>query len=245
VKKLTITFDNGPDPDCTPRVLDTLADRGIRATFFVCGLGNMLHPAHPAASQEGRALMARAQADGHWIGNHSLTHTVELGTTIDPATIDREVGQNQTLLSELNDRRLFRPYMAGGQLGERTFSPPAIRYLMNNRHTVVLFTSCPRDWERPDDWPEQALRDIHETDWTLVILHDVARYGGMKQLDRFLDEVDRRNVDIVQDFPESCTPLVDGCAIGSLDGLVSGPVPFEPLPVSAWAIPTIPTSLPA
>ena len=42
MKKLTLTFDNGPDPECTPEVLDLLAERGVRATFFVCGQGNRL-----------------------------------------------------------------------------------------------------------------------------------------------------------------------------------------------------------
>ena len=60
---LTLTFDNGPDPETTPQVLDVLARRGIRATFFVVG--------ERLAAPGGHALAAAAQAAGHWIGNHT------------------------------------------------------------------------------------------------------------------------------------------------------------------------------
>jgi peptidoglycan/xylan/chitin deacetylase (PgdA/CDA1 family) len=91
VKRLTVSFDNGPDPECTPEVLDILAERDIKATFFVCGQGNRLHPALEANTASGKQLLARAKAEGHWIGNHSLSHTIELGTTRDPKVVEREI----------------------------------------------------------------------------------------------------------------------------------------------------------
>jgi peptidoglycan/xylan/chitin deacetylase (PgdA/CDA1 family) len=63
---LTLTFDNGPDPETTPRVLDVLALRSIRSTFFV--VGNKL------STPEGRGLARRAHEEGHWIGNHTWSH---------------------------------------------------------------------------------------------------------------------------------------------------------------------------
>jgi peptidoglycan-N-acetylglucosamine deacetylase len=113
-KKLTLTFDNGPDPTCTPGVLDVLRDRGIHSTFFVCAQGNEVHAAMSAGTRQGRELLDRIRDEGHWIGNHTLTHTVELGTTVDIGVIEREIGTNQILLGEYNPMRLFRPYMAGG-----------------------------------------------------------------------------------------------------------------------------------
>ena len=61
--KVTLTFDNGPEPGVTDRVLEVLKSEGIAATFFV--LGTKL--ADPAR----RALTVRAHAEGHWIGNHT------------------------------------------------------------------------------------------------------------------------------------------------------------------------------
>lgn len=237
MKRLTLTFDNGPDPDCTPEVLDVLKERGVKASFFVCGQGNRLHPALRARRDEGRAILERARAEGHWIGNHTWTHTIELGTTRDPAVIEREIGQNQAFLGDLNDRRLFRPYMGGGVLCERTWSPEAIQYLCDGAYTVVLFNCVPQDWIKPDAWPEIALADIESRDWTLLIVHDVARYGGMKHLARFLDEVRARGVEIVQDFPPdpNCVPILDGELRGSLDGTICGDEPQPVHPLSAAA----------
>jgi hypothetical protein len=68
---LTLSFDNGPDPEVTPRVLDILRARSLRSTFFVLGrkLGDPV----------GQDLARRIRAEGHGIANHTFTHTVPLG----------------------------------------------------------------------------------------------------------------------------------------------------------------------
>ena len=225
MKKLTLSFDNGPDPHCTPEVLDVLGQRGVKATFFVCGQGSSLHPELKADRQEGRRILMRARDDGHWIGNHTLTHTVELGTTKDPHVIEREIGGNQEILGDLNDQRLFRPYMGGGIFSKRIFSPESIQYLCSNCYTVVMFNCLPRDWEIPEDWPEEALKLMTGQDWALLVVHDVERYGGMKQLARFLDRAISEGVEIVQEFPSHCVPIRSGELVGSLEGMVCGEQP--------------------
>ena len=67
--EVTLTFDNGPDPEATPHVLDVLAARDLKATFFV--VGERLAAA--------RHLAERAHAEGHWIGNHTWTHRAPFG----------------------------------------------------------------------------------------------------------------------------------------------------------------------
>lgn len=59
-----LTFDDGPDPNFTPRVLDVLASVGMRATFFVIGREALRQP----------ELVRRAVREGHAIGNHSFSH---------------------------------------------------------------------------------------------------------------------------------------------------------------------------
>ena len=235
MKKLTVTFDNGPDPLCTPGVLDALGERGVPATFFVCAEGNRLHPAARANTEKSRRLLERAKAEGHWIGNHSLTHTVELGTTRDPKVIEREIGQNQELLGDLIDPRLFRPYMGGGVLGPQTYSPEAIEYLCKEKYTVVMFNCVPRDWDNPEGWVDRALEQMEHLDWTLLIVHDVSRYGGMEHLPRFLDAAKARGYTFVQDFPDDCVPIREGEIVGSLEGMVCGeePEPVSPLNAAA------------
>ena len=68
---LTLTFDNGPEPSVTPLVLDVLARHGVVSTFFVIGC-KLLDPT-------ARACAERAHAEGHWIGNHTWTHSRPLG----------------------------------------------------------------------------------------------------------------------------------------------------------------------
>ena len=71
VHDIALSFDNGPDPSTTPKVLDVLAAREIPALF--CVLGERL------ARPELRRLTERAHAEGHWIANHTYTHSVPLG----------------------------------------------------------------------------------------------------------------------------------------------------------------------
>ncbi len=238
-KRLTITFDNGPDPACTPYVLDILRERSIRSTFFVCAQGNALHGAMPAALPEGRSLLERIRNEGHQVGNHTLTHTVELGTSNDESVIAREIGLNQTILQPYNDQRLFRPYMAGGILGPGSFSPQAVDYLARNGYEVVLFNSCPRDWEQPETWPDLAKTDVERLDWTVMIVHDVSEFRGMLQLERFLDEMLADGIEFTQEFNPECVPIRNGLTTPNLDGLVCGDKPEAPRPLSLAAIPLI------
>lgn len=64
VRRLALTFDDGPDPDWTPRVLDTLAEAGVRATFFLLG----------ERAERTPAIVRRMVAEGHEIANHSWSH---------------------------------------------------------------------------------------------------------------------------------------------------------------------------
>ena len=213
-KRLTLSFDNGPSPDVTPGVLDELARRELRATFFVCG-----KDVRDAAK---RAIVERAHAEGHRIGNHTQTHTVELGATSDEAAPAREIGAAQQALGTLAaPERWFRPYGAGGVLGPRLLSPAAVTYLTDGAYSCVLWNSVPRDWENPASWPERALADLEREAWTLLVLHDVAT-GAMRALPRFLDKVIERGIDITHDLPPACVPIRAGRVVGSLDGLVAG-----------------------
>jgi len=214
VSRLTLSFDNGPFLGVTEDVLGTLHDFGLRATFFVCG-NDVRDPAR-------RALVERARDAGHGIGNHTLTHTVELGASDDPGAPANEIGAAQELLEGLADeRRLFRPSGGGGVLGPRLLSPGAVEYLRAGGYTLVLWNSVPRDWQDPEGWPERALEDIASQPWTLVVLHDVPT-GAMKQLPRFLDAVIRGGTEVVQDLPPACVPIVRGEVTGDLGGLVCG-----------------------
>lgn len=213
--RLTLTFDNGPFPSVTPRVLDVLATHGALATFFVCGK-DVREPAR-------RALVERARVAGHRVGSHSMTHAVELGATPDPGAPAREIGDAHAVLGDLaSPGRFFRPYGAGGVLGPRLLSPGAIQFLCDGGYTCVLWNCVPRDWEDPTGWPSRALADIAAQDWTVLVLHD-APTGAMDALPGFLDAVRARGVTLTDAFPDGCVPIRDGRATAGLDGLVAAP----------------------
>ncbi|MBK8207250.1 MAG: polysaccharide deacetylase family protein [Planctomycetes bacterium] len=66
VKAVALTFDDGPDPDFTPRVLDLLKEKDVQAAFFCVGARVRQHP----------ALAKRIAQEGHTLGNHSDTHAM-------------------------------------------------------------------------------------------------------------------------------------------------------------------------
>ena len=98
-RRIALTFDDGPDPAWTPRVLDVLAGRDVRATFFVIG-------ERAAKSPE---LIRAMQSAGHEVGNHSWSHP-SLWLCAPPRTAE-EIGRTHELLTDLTGSapRYFRP----------------------------------------------------------------------------------------------------------------------------------------
>lgn len=200
MKQLTLSFDNGPDPAVTPLVLDTLARHDIRSTFFV--IGNKL--VDPAA----RACAERAAAEGHWIGNHTWTHSSPLGER--PGCAAAEITRTQDELGPLaHQSRWFRPMGGGGTIGSHLLSPDAVRLLKQEAYSCVLWNAVPRDWAEPEAWVDTALAQIDQQDWTLMVLHDLPT-GAMDHLDAFLGRIMDRGITIRQDFSPDCVPILAG-----------------------------------
>lgn len=211
--QVTLTFDNGPEPAATPRVLDVLGNAGILATFFV--LGSKL------ADPERRGIAKRAFAEGHWIGNHTKTHTVPLGRIADTASVIAEIVETQALIGELaHPDRLFRPFGGGGDLGSHLLNETAVEVLKNEKMTCVLWNAIPRDWEDPRGWAEVALAQCLAQPWTLLVLHDLPT-GAMGRLKIFIDRVLDHGGRFRQDFPPECVPMVRGEVVSKLDAFVT------------------------
>jgi peptidoglycan-N-acetylglucosamine deacetylase len=211
--RITLSFDNGPDPEVTPQVLGVLARAGIKASFFV--LGNKLRD--PAR----RAVAERAHAEGHWIGNHTFHHAEPLGLSRDPDIAAKEIGRTQELLGPLADeRRLFRPFGGGGRLGKHLLSRAALDYLIAGRYTCVLWNAIPGDWRNPRGWVARALKQCRALDWPLVVLHDLPT-GAMDRLERFIGEAREEGATFVQDFPPACVPLQRGRVVGGMEEYVT------------------------
>jgi peptidoglycan-N-acetylglucosamine deacetylase len=89
---VALTFDDGPNEPYTSQILDILAARGIRATFFQVGRCVERHP----------EVARRAFDAGHVLGNHSLSH--RFGTYLRPRAYEREVARTQRILTRVTGR---------------------------------------------------------------------------------------------------------------------------------------------
>lgn len=218
MKRLTFTFDNGPAPDATGQILDFLAAHSIKATFFVTGAA--------LRDPEARRLAERAQAEGHWIGNHTISHGTPLGIDGSAERVEREIGDMQRLLGDLaHPLKLFRPN-GGGSLGPHVLSQAALRYLTDNKYTVVTWNNVPGDWKEPHRaWLEPALATLAATDWSVLVLHDEYIGRMMDTLSAFYDRAMRMGVEIRQDFPPACVPIRQGEIVGDLAELVTPDAP--------------------
>ena len=97
-KVVAFTFDDGPGPQWTSMVLDTLADKGVPATFFMVGRNVAAH-----------SDLVRGRLDRHEVGNHSWSHPDF--ATMDAATVQEQIGRTHDTIKSLTgrDTSLLRP----------------------------------------------------------------------------------------------------------------------------------------
>ena len=97
-KLAALTFDDGPDPTCTPQLLDLLARHGAKATFFMVGARAKAHP----------DLVARVAAEGHDIGNHSWDHPAL--SLLSKADFEDQITRTRTVLAPHGQVLMRPPY---------------------------------------------------------------------------------------------------------------------------------------
>jgi peptidoglycan/xylan/chitin deacetylase (PgdA/CDA1 family) len=159
--ELALTFDDGPNPAFTPRLLDALASHDVRATFFMVG-------SHAQAEPE---LVRRIVAEGHLIGNHSWSHAnLALASA---GRVREELARTSQTLEQIAGVpvRLFRP-----PFGARR--PAVLRIARELRLEPVLWNAMTSDWKEPsaDVIVERLTRTIDRLErrgWAAnIVLHD-------------------------------------------------------------------------
>lgn len=169
-----LTFDDGPDPNHTPRLLNILAHHGAKATFFMLGARAAQHP----------NLVARVAREGHEIGNHSWDHPSLPNLT--GQEFDRQIELARVALRP-HGARLMRP-PHGYQTAKSFLSARRLGY------EVICWNIDCTDWQI-DDGPALA-RYIDEKleNGSIILLHDsLAVASDEKYIDRrpTLEAVDR------------------------------------------------------
>ena len=151
-----LTFDDGPIPEATPWVLDTLDRYGVKATFFMVGQNIQRYP----------SIFEEVKKRGHRVANHSLHHIRGLG--ISPKTYVRDVDACEALTAT----RLFRP--SHGYL-----TPAQLKALRKN-YKVVMFDLVTRDYSS-----RVSAIDVFENvkkysrDGSIIVFHD-----SLKSIDK-------------------------------------------------------------
>jgi peptidoglycan/xylan/chitin deacetylase (PgdA/CDA1 family) len=130
--KLYLTFDDGPNPNTTPELLEILKEESVPATFFLIGQ-------QIARYKDLAVQMVQA---GHQVGNHSYQHEFMPGMPL--RRIQEEVDSTNRLLDEITNNKaakLFRPPY--GILDNRT-----AQYVKEAGMSIVYWTIVPEDWQR-------------------------------------------------------------------------------------------------
>ncbi|MGA9795539.1 MAG: glycosyltransferase [Rhizomicrobium sp.] len=138
-KKMALTFDDGPDGEFTPQILDILKQKHVHATFFIIGSNAEAYP----------RLVQREVDEGNEVGNHTFTHPNMSDTA--PEGVTLELNATQRLFQALTGRslRLWRPpYLGDAEPTDNDEIAPVLQaqsmgYIAVGEHIDAL------DWERP------------------------------------------------------------------------------------------------
>ncbi|MFP5286034.1 MAG: polysaccharide deacetylase family protein [Thermoanaerobaculia bacterium] len=181
---VSLTFDDGPDPEVTPRVLDLLDAAGARATFFCIGRRAEAHP----------DLAAEITRRGHWVENHTQHHPNAFACYLPPG-LQGEIGRAQDVLERVAGRRprYFRP-PAG-------FRNPFVDWVLH-RNGLRLVSWTRRGFDVVERDPGKIARRLLTglTAGDILLLHDgsALRDGGnpvvLEVLPRVLDALAARGL---------------------------------------------------
>ncbi|MDD5992967.1 MAG: polysaccharide deacetylase family protein [Prevotella sp.] len=155
-KAVYLTFDDGPIPEATPFILETLAEHGIKATFFMVGDNVRKHP----------ELYEKVVAAGHRIGNHTFNHIGGFRHSI------HTYSANASKADELLHTDLFRPPHGWMRLDQY--------FWLGRKYRIVMWDLVTRDYSK---WmtAEGVLNNVkrYARNGSIITFHD-----SLKSIDK-------------------------------------------------------------
>ncbi len=131
LKKVALTFDDGPDVYYTPQILEILKQNNVKATFFIVGLRAQAHP----------EMVRRMVNEGHSIGNHTWDHP--LLSKLPPDRVKEQVQKTEQLLYKITgfNTAMFRP-----PYGSTT--PQITNEISSLGYKMIDWSIDTRDWDK-------------------------------------------------------------------------------------------------
>lgn len=163
-KLLALTFDDGPDEDFTPQILDILKKYNVKATFYVIG----------EKVSYNKKIIKREFEEGHEIGNHTYTHINVSKNGYN--TIKKEVGDTQNAVKSITGiyPKTFRPPY-------RAISKDMCQIMKEKDMNIVLWSYVDaRDWENPG--ASSIIKTIEDgvKNGCIILLHDYNKVRNPK-----------------------------------------------------------------
>src|ERR1700730_16545104 len=194
-RKIVLSFDDGPDPQWTPKVLDVLKEKNVPGVFFVIG----------DEANRSPDLLKREYAEGHEIGNHTFTHPKfdEISRT----QIRWELNLTQRLIeSTLGVKSiLFRPPYGIDHQPEYAEEVAQLPYPQELGYIIVGQRIDPNDWRMPDEKHQIPAQEIvagvlkQADKGNIVLLHDGGgdRTQTLAALPQMIDQLRAKGYEFV------------------------------------------------
>ncbi len=187
--QMALTFDDGPDPYWTPRILDALRKYHVPATFFVLGANAEKYP----------ALLRRIVAEGHEIGSHTFTHSNL--AAIPERQVALELNATQRVIEAATGRstQLFRPPYDADARPEDIAQLRPLKIAQDLGYLTVLEQVDPKDWDRPGAAEIVRRVQAQHTEGSVLLLHDAGgnRRQTLEALPKILEALSRDKVQII------------------------------------------------
>jgi len=199
-KKVALSFDDGPDPEWTPKILKILKDYNVKGTFFMIG----------EVAEDYIGVMRQVYREGHEIGNHTWTHPDI--SEISNRQVDLELNLTERLFaSELGVQPLyFRPPYSIDQEPDTNDQAAPVEKIQGLGYVIVGNKIDTNDWdEHPRKTPQeitdsvfQQIKDMETKPWnrgSIILLHDGGgdRSVTIKTLPVLIEALRARGYEIV------------------------------------------------
>ncbi|WP_329347444.1 glycosyltransferase [Streptomyces sp. NBC_01261] len=204
--RIVLTFDDGPDPTWTPKVLDVLKKHNAHAVFFVTGTMASRYP----------ELVRRMVDEGHEVGLHTFNHP-DLSFQ-SKKRIDWELSQNQLAITGAAGIRtsLFRPPYSSFADAMDNKAWPVTQYIGSRGYLTVVNNTDSEDWQKPGVAKIISNATPRGGKGAIVLMHDSGgdRHQTVQALNIFLPQLQSRgytfdNLTDALGAPSALTPVSD------------------------------------